>query len=88
MTKYAVKARKRVSKLSAVEEMLAQALAAGQTMGKAIGKAEGLSEGKSEARDNIALALIKLGKNALEDIAKVCHMTLEQVQTLADSLKS
>jgi len=79
MTKYAVKARKRVSKLSAVEEMLSQALAAGETMGKTIGKTEGLSE----ARNNIALALISLGQIALEDIAKVCNLTLQQVQNLA-----
>ena len=79
MTEYAVKARKRVSKLSAVEEMLSQALAAGETMGKTIGKTEGLSE----ARNNIALALISLGQIALEDIAKVCNLTLQQVQNLA-----
>ena len=83
MTEYAVKARKKVSKLSLIEDLLQKA----QTIGKAEGKAEGLAEGKSEAQGNIALALIQLGKIALEDIAKCCHMTLEQVQELAATVK-
>ena len=83
MTEYAVKARKKVSKLSAVEEMLGKALEAGQVMGKVIGKTEGRAEGKAEMQDNVALALIKLGKNALEDIAKVCHLSLDRVNELA-----
>lgn len=33
--------------------------------------------------ESVAQDLLRLGKNALEDIAKVCHMTLEQVKALA-----
>ena len=33
--------------------------------------------------ENVAVDLLRLGQNALEDIAKVCHMTLQQVQELA-----
>ena len=44
----------------------------------------------AEARvsKNIALELLKLGQNALEDIARICHMSLEQVQELAASIKA
>lgn len=38
--------------------------------------------------ENVALSLIRLGKNALEDIAKCCHLTLERVQELAATVKS
>lgn len=79
MTEYAVKARKRVSKLSVVEDLLKKVSEAGE----AKGKAEGIAEGKAEMQDNIAIALISLGQIALEDIAKVCNLTLQQVQNLA-----
>ena len=42
----------------------------------------------AEERTSIALGFIKLGQNALEDIARICHMTLEQVQELAASVKA
>lgn len=41
------------------------------------------SQGVIEASRNIALNLIKLGQLTLADIAKVCGLTLEQVQALA-----
>ena len=41
---------------------------------------------RAEERQNIALSLLKLGQNALEDIAKVCNMTLQQVQELAKTI--
>ena len=41
---------------------------------------------RAEERQNIALSLLKLGQNALEDIAKVCNRTLQQVQELAKTI--
>ena len=38
--------------------------------------------------ENVALSLIRLGKNALEDIAKCCHLTLERVKELAATVQS
>lgn len=67
MAEYAVKARKKVSKLSAVEDMLK--------------KAQTVSEAK--AYQNVALALIRDDMYALKKIAELCHLTLEQVEALA-----
>ena len=49
---------------------------------------EGIAIGKVQAQENIALGLIRLGKNALEEIASVCNLSLEQVQTLANTVKA
>ena len=46
-------------------------------------RAEATAATENRMRKNFALDLIRLGKNALDDIAQVCHMTLEQVQELA-----
>lgn len=35
------------------------------------------------AYEEVALTLIKRGKDALEEIAEICHLTLQQVQNLA-----
>ena len=50
--------------------------------------AEDEARGEARAYNNIAIEFIKLGQNTLEDIARICHMTLEQVQALAASLKA
>ncbi len=41
----------------------------------------------AEERTSIVLELVRLGQNALEDIARICRMTLEQVQDLAATLQ-
>ncbi len=62
--------------MSAVEDMLEKATA--------LGFVEGYAEVRPEATaEDIALVCIKLGKFSFENIAKICHMTLEQVQNLA-----
>lgn len=38
--------------------------------------------------NNVALELVKLGQVAIDDIARICHMTLQQVQELAESIKA
>ncbi len=48
----------------------------------------GEREGMAKERKNIALGFIQLGQVALEDIARICSMTLQQVQDLAATLKS
>lgn len=50
--------------------------------------AKGNTKGVIETSRNIAVNLIKLGQNALEDIAKVCGLTLKQVQELAAEVKN
>ncbi|MBQ3446905.1 MAG: PD-(D/E)XK nuclease family transposase [Synergistaceae bacterium] len=59
-------------------------------MGKAIDKlkADVREDERAITYENVARDLLRLGRNALEDIAKVCHMTLEQVQALADTVKA
>ena len=51
--------------------------------GRAEGKAEGRAEGKAEERTSIAQNFIRLGTVALDEIAKACGLTLQQVQELA-----
>ncbi|MBR1657608.1 MAG: hypothetical protein IJ697_03980 [Synergistaceae bacterium] len=46
------------------------------------------AEGKAEMQKSIATGLIKLGQIAFEDIAKVCHLTLEQVKNLAATVNA
>ncbi len=43
----------------------------------------GEAKGEMKASENIALNLIKAGKLALDEIAKVCSLTLQRVQELA-----
>ena len=43
-------------------------------------------EAIKENSENIAANLIKSGKEALEDIAKYCGLTLQRVQELANSI--
>ena len=47
--------------------------------------AEGKAKGKAEATETIARNFIKTGKNALEEIAEACGLTLQRVQELAKS---
>ena len=54
----------------------------------AYGRAEGRADGIAEERRNIALALIQDGIYTFEDIARICSMTLQQVQELATSVKA
>ncbi len=46
------------------------------------------NEGLSQGSVNAASMLIQLGKITLEDIAHCCSLSLEEVQKLAESLKS
>ena len=55
--------------------------------GMAEGLAEGRTEGRLEVRRQIALALIQDGLYTFDDIARICSMTLQQVQELAATLK-
>ncbi len=55
--------------------------------GEREGIAKGKAEGMAKERKNIALSLVQLGQVALEDIARICSMTLQQVQDLAATLK-
>ena len=55
--------------------------------GREEGIAEGEAKGEAKAANSIALALIRLGQNALEDIAKVCNLSLQQVQELAATIQ-
>ncbi len=50
--------------------------------------AEMKAKERADACENIALGFIKLGKNTLEDIAKVCNLTLEQVKNLAATVNA
>ena len=56
--------------------------------GKAQGEAIGEAKGEAKAQESIATSLIRLGKLALEDIANVCHLTLEQVKNLAATVNA
>lgn len=47
----------------------------------------GKADGETDMQQSIALSLIRRGKDALEEIAELCHMTLEQVQNLAATVK-
>ena len=49
--------------------------------------AEATAATENRTYKNVALDLIRLGKNALDDIAQVCHLTLEQVQEHAATVK-
>ena len=56
--------------------------------GRAEGRAEGKAEARAEAaegRRNIALSLIRDGLYALDKIAVLCSLPLQQVQELAAS---
>ena len=53
-----------------------------------INMAEGEARGEARAYTNFAISLIKDGLYALNKIAELCHMTLEQVQELAASVKA
>ena len=64
--------RKKVNRVSAIEAM----------------KEYERAEGKAEMQKSIATGLIKLGQIAFEDIAKVCHLTLEQVKNLAATVNA
>ena len=55
---------------------------------EAIARAEGKAQGEAKTKENIATGLIGLGKLALEDIANVCHLTLEQVKNLAATVNA
>ena len=47
------------------------------------GIAKGKLEGKLEEKINVAINLLKLGKNAIEDIAAVTNLSVSEVQKLA-----
>ena len=66
-------------------EAIAKGMAKGMEKGIAEGMAKGMEKGVAKERESIALSLLRLGQNAIEDIAKVCNLTLQQVQELARS---
>lgn len=72
LAEQADEARKKVRKMTQIEAM----------------KAYERAEGKAEMQKSIATDLIRLGRVALEDIAKVCHLTLEQVKNLAATVNA
>ena len=51
--------------------------------GRVEGMAEGMTKGKLENKIEIAINLLKLGKNAIEDIAAVTNLSVSEVQKLA-----
>ena len=50
--------------------------------------AEMKAKERADTCENIALSLIKLGNMAFEDIAKICHLTLDRVRELAETVNA
>ena len=64
--------RKQVKKMTQIEAM----------------KAYERAHERASTYEDVARDLIRLGQNALEDIANVCHLTLEQVKNLAAAINT
>ena len=67
----------------AIEDMRNDAKAEGLAEGLSEGRAEGLAEGAREKALTIAERLIKIGHMALDEIADVTNLSLEEIQSLA-----
>ena len=72
-----------VDMCKAIEDMRNDAKAEGLAEGLSEGRAEGLAEGAREKALTIAERLIKIGHMALDEIADVTNLSLEEIQSLA-----
>jgi len=59
----------------------------GQEAGEKRGKILGEKRGEKKKRDDMILALLKIGKNSIDDIATVAQVNIEYVKKIAEKLK-
>ena len=81
-----VKLKRGEENMSLLDDLLKEEKAESRAEGKAEGLAEGEANGEAKRSRYVAAELIKLGNMTFETIARVCKMSLVNVQELAKSL--
>ncbi len=65
-----------------------EGIALGKSEGIAIGKSEGIAIGKSEGIESVVLAMLKAGKYAIEEIASLSGLSVDEVKALQAALSA